>query len=63
MGKSIEAIIGLLEEVSANAWQWPFEHNTLKKTLRVHELDVLSTLSSQVTSLSKQLNSLTTKPI
>ena len=49
----------LLEEMEANAYQWPFEQNTLKKTLRVHELDFLTTLSCQVATLSKQVSSLT----
>ena len=45
--------------MATNAYQWPSKHNTPKKTLGAHELDVLTTLSSQVASLSKQMNSLT----
>ena len=53
IGKSIEAAIQLLENMVVNAYQWPFECNTPKKTLGVHELDFLTTLSSQVTTLFK----------
>ena len=59
MRKNIEAAYELLEEMMLNAYQWPFEHNAFRKALGVHELDVLITLSSQITSLSKQLSSLT----
>ena len=58
-GKSIEATIELLEEMVANAYQWPSKHNTPKKTLGMYELDVLTTLSSQVATLSKQVSCLT----
>ena len=46
MGKNIEDAYELLEEMAANAYQWPSKCNTLKKTLKIHELDVLTTLSS-----------------
>ena len=59
MGKRLEDAYDLLEEMAANAYQWPVERNTSKKALGVHELDVLTTLSSQVASLSKQVSSLT----
>ena len=51
----------LLEEMVANACQWPSKHHTFKKTLGVHELDVLITLSSHVTTMSKQVSSMTTQ--
>ena len=44
--KSIEAILELLKEMVANIYQWPSKHNALKKMLRIHELNVLTTLSS-----------------
>ena len=58
IGKNIKDAYELLEEMATNAYQWPFECNTPKKTLGVHKLDVLITLSSQVTSLSKEISSL-----
>ena len=45
IGKNIEDAYELLEEMETNAYQWPFEHNTSKKTLGVHELHVLITQS------------------
>ena len=59
MGKNIKNAYELLEEMMANAYQWPSIRNAPKKTLGVHELDVLTTLSSQVASLSKQVSSFT----
>ena len=47
--------------MTANIYQWTSEHNTLKITLGVHELDVLTILSSQVVTLLKQVSSLTTQ--
>ena len=47
--------------MAANVYQWPSERSTPKKTLGVHKLDVLTTLSSQVTSLSKKVSSLITQ--
>jgi len=59
MGKSLDDAYNLLEEMAANAYQWPYERNISKKVLGVHELDILTTLSSQVASISKQVSSLT----
>ena len=61
MGKGVKVTMELLEKMVGNACQWLFKHNTPKKTLRVNELDVLTTLSSQVAILSKQVSSLTTQ--
>ena len=58
IGKSIEVTLELLEEMGTNAHQYPFARNNLKKALSVHELDMLITLLSQVTFLSKQVSSL-----
>ena len=53
MGKNLEDPCELLEEMASNAYQWPTKRNNLKKLVRVHELDVLTALSSQVDSLFK----------
>ena len=53
MRKNIEDAYELLEEMITNAYQWPSEHNTPKKIFRVHELNILITLSFQVAFLSK----------
>ena len=46
MGKNIKDPYKLLEEKVTNAYQWPIERNTSNKSLGVHKLDVLTTLSS-----------------
>ena len=56
MGKNIENAYELLKEMARNAYRWPFKCNAPKKTLGVYELDVFIALSSQVTSLFKQLS-------
>ena len=61
MGKSIEATMEILEEIAINTYQWPSKCNIPKKTLGVHELDVLTNLSSQMDTLFKQMSSLTTQ--
>ena len=53
IGKNIEATMEFLKEMATNTYQWPSKWNTLKKTLRVHELDVSTTLSSKIVTLSK----------
>ena len=59
MGENIEDAYELLEEMAANAYQWPFDRNAPKKIVGVYKLDVLTTLSSQVAILFKQVSSLT----
>ena len=61
MGKNIEVIYEMLEEMATNAFQWPSDRNVPRKKVEVHELDVLTTLSSQVASSSKQVSSLITQ--
>ena len=60
MGKNLEDAYELLKEMAVTAYQWPIERNIAKKPLRVHELDVLNTLSSQIASISKQVRLLIT---
>ena len=46
MGKNLDDAYNLLEEMAANAYQWPSERHNSKKVLGVHVLDILTTLSS-----------------
>ena len=46
MGNSIEATYELLEEMASNIYQWLARRNMPKKTIGVHEIDILTTLSS-----------------
>lgn len=61
MSKTYEQAYALLEEMAANAFQWPTEHNTPKRALGIHQVDVFATLTAQVATLLRQLGSLTTK--
>ncbi|XP_024030839.1 uncharacterized protein LOC112094384 [Morus notabilis] len=63
MSKTHEEAYVLLEDMAANAYQWPVERSTPKRAFRIHEVDALSTLTAQVATLSKQLGSLTTNAI
>ncbi|KAJ4724584.1 DNA-directed DNA polymerase [Melia azedarach] len=63
MGKSIDEAYDLLEEMAANAFQWPSERLTLKKASGVHEVDNLSALTAQLATLNKQLGVMTAQSI
>ena len=56
MEKNLEDAYELLEEMAANAYHWLIERNISKKLVGVHELNILTTLSSQVASLYKQVS-------
>ncbi|XP_062119231.1 uncharacterized protein LOC133832979 [Humulus lupulus] len=55
MSKSANEAYDLLEEMAMNNYQWPSERETNKKVAGVHELDAISMFSSQVATLTKQL--------
>ena len=49
--------------MAANAYQWPSERATPKKVFGIQENDVLTKLSTQVETLTKQLGNLTVNAI
>ncbi|XP_062087035.1 uncharacterized protein LOC133793767 [Humulus lupulus] len=55
MSKSTNEAYDLLEEMAMNNYQWPSERETTKKVAGVHEMDAISMLSTQVATLTKQL--------
>ena len=58
MGKTIDEAHQLLEEMAANNYQWPSERSSQKKVVGVYELDAITALTAQVTTLTKQLGSM-----
>lgn len=63
MSKTHEVPYELLEDMAANAYQWPTECFMPRKVRGVHEIDTLSVLSDRVAILSKHISSLTTNAI
>ncbi|KAJ4724582.1 DNA-directed DNA polymerase, partial [Melia azedarach] len=63
MGKSIDEAYDLLEEMAANAFQWPAERLTPKKAFGVNEVDNISALTAQLATLTKQLGVMTAQSI
>ncbi|XP_062086290.1 uncharacterized protein LOC133792404 [Humulus lupulus] len=63
MSKSGNEAYEFLEEMAMNNYQWPSERDRNKKVAGMHELDVITALTAQVASLTKQLqnNSMATQ--
>ena len=61
LSKIAEEAYRLLEEMSANNFQWPSECSLAKKATRVHEVDPIITLSAQVSALANQIVAFTTR--
>ena len=55
MGKNEVEAYQILENIALNDCQWPFERAALKKPAGVFNLDMFTNLSTQVSTLSKQL--------
>ncbi|KAJ4715207.1 DNA-directed DNA polymerase [Melia azedarach] len=58
MEKTTDEAYDLLKEMAANAYQWPTKRLTSKKVLGVHEVDSISVLTAQLTTLTKQLEAM-----
>ena len=55
MGKNEVDAYQILENIALNDCQWPVEREALKKPAGVFDLDMFTNLSTQVSTLSKQL--------
>ncbi|GMN60160.1 hypothetical protein TIFTF001_029262 [Ficus carica] len=53
MGKTQNEAYDLLDEMAANAYQWPVERVAPKKAYGVHEVDPIIALTAQVATLTK----------
>lgn len=52
--KMINEAYDLLEEMAVNIYQWLIKRLTSRKSLRVHEVDNITTLIAQLTILTKK---------
>ncbi|PON64427.1 hypothetical protein PanWU01x14_124960, partial [Parasponia andersonii] len=59
MGKSTDDAFKLLEEMAANNYQWPSERVNPRRATSINELEVISSLATQVNVLTKNLESMT----
>ena len=59
--KSYAEAYDLIESIAANSYQWPTTRvNSAKKVAGVHELNKVSALSAQISSLTNMLKAVTT---
>ncbi|WRX08578.1 Retrotransposon gag domain - like 5 [Theobroma cacao] len=58
MSKSIDEAYDLLKEIASNNYQWPSERLGTRKITRIHELDVINIVSTQLASLAKKIDKL-----
>ena len=55
MGKNEVEAYQILENIALNNCQWPTKRAVPKKLAGVHDLDAVTNLAAQISSLSKQL--------
>jgi len=60
MGKSIEAMKALLEDMASNNYHWSSEQATLKRTSGVYGVDVVDMLANKVDALVQRFDRLGT---
>jgi len=58
MGKSVEAMKALLEEMTSNNYHWSSERATPKRTNGVSEVDAVDLLASKVDALTQRFDRL-----
>ncbi|XP_022868533.1 uncharacterized protein LOC111388104 [Olea europaea var. sylvestris] len=61
MAKTAEAAYALLDDIATNSYQWPSERSGVKKVAGLHEVDPITALAAQVSSLTNQIVTLTTQ--
>ncbi|KAJ4705035.1 DNA-directed DNA polymerase [Melia azedarach] len=58
ISKTHDKAYTLLEEMASNNYQWPSDCSTQRRVAGVHEIDVITPLTAQVATLSRQLGTL-----
>ena len=58
MANTIDSAYELLENMVANNYQWPMKRAMNKKVVGIHEIDVITTLTAQVATLSKKFDTI-----
>ncbi|XP_022864267.1 uncharacterized protein LOC111384238 [Olea europaea var. sylvestris] len=61
MAKTENDAYALLDDIATNNCQWPSERLSVKKVAGLHEVDPITALAAQVTSLTNQIVTLTTQ--
>lgn len=59
MAKTANATYILLDDIAMNSYQWPTERSSMKRVAGLHEVDPITTLAAQVSSLTNQIAILT----
>lgn len=60
MSKTADKAYSMLKDMATNSYQWPNEHSLAKNLAIFHEIDPITSLSAQVSSLTSQTDALTT---
>ena len=60
MSKTVEAAYALLEGMATNSYQWPNKRSSMKRVASLYEVDPITTLIAQMSSLTNQITTLTT---
>ena len=61
LSKTAKEANKLLEEMSANNFQWPSDRSIAMKVARIHEVDPIMSLSAHVSAFANQITSFTTR--
>ena len=56
MGKELDEAYELLEEMASNSYQWQSDRAMPRKAVRVHEIDAISAIHTQLALLTKKLD-------
>ena len=62
MGKSIEAVKALLEEMVSNNYHWSSERATPRRSGGIYDTDTMSLLASRIDTLAQRLDIIGTSP-
>lgn len=58
MSKTVHVVYSLLVEIATNSYQWPNEHSSAKKVVGLYEVDTITILTTQMSSLTPQIATL-----
>ena len=58
MRKTSKEAYELLEEMALNVYQWQSKRSTTRRISRVHSIDTISTLSTQIETLSRKTDTM-----
>lgn len=61
MAKTAYVFYSLLDNIAINSYQWPSESSSTKRVVSLYEVDPITALVAQFSSLTTQISILTTQ--